>query len=97
MSMVSELLPAGSIVLLKGGYKKTMIIGLLQVADDRPGEVYDYIGVPYPEGYMGADHVYAFQHEDINDIIFQGYTSPERDDFVKMAETILEKAEEQLK
>lgn len=97
MSIIKELLPAGSVVLLKGGIKKTLIIGMFQIVEDHPGEVYDYIGVPYPEGYMGANNVYVFQHEDINDIIFKGYTNPERDDFISMAELIIEKAEEQLK
>lgn len=97
MSKIRELLPAGSVVLLKGGYKKTMIIGMLQVNTEQPGDVYDYIGVPYPEGYMGADNVYVFQHEDINDIIFLGYSNPEREELISMAEVIMEKAEEQLK
>lgn len=96
MNIMKELLPAGSVVLLKGGSKKTMIIGVLQVMNDNPEEVYDYIGVPYPEGYIGAENVYAFQHDDINDVIFKGYQNPERDEFVELAEIIMKKAEEQL-
>lgn len=96
MNIVKDLLPAGSVVLLKGGSKKTMIIGVLQVMNDKPGEVYDYIGVPYPEGYIGAENVYAFQHEDINDVVFTGYQNPERNEFVELAEIIMKKAEEQL-
>lgn len=51
---MKDLLPVGSIVLLKGGVKKTVIIGVLQVSEENPEEMYDYIGVPYPEGYLGG-------------------------------------------
>ena len=68
MQQVGELLPVGSIVLLKGGTKKTMIMGVLQTDEEHPETVYDYMGIPYPEGYMGEESVYLFQHENINDI-----------------------------
>lgn len=63
MQQVGELLPVGSIVLLKGGTKKTMIMGVLQTDEEHPETVYDYMGIPYPEGYMGEESVYLFQHE----------------------------------
>ena len=49
MQQVGELLPVGSIVLLKGGTKKTMIMGVLQTDEEHPETVYDYMGIPYPE------------------------------------------------
>ena len=55
---MKDLLPVGSIVLLKGGVKKTVIIGVLQVSEENPEEMYDYIGVPYPEGYLGEDNAF---------------------------------------
>lgn len=97
MDMIKDLLPAGSVVLLKGGVKKTLIIGVLQIKEDTPGEVYDYIGVPYPEGYMGMDNVYLFQRENINDVIFRGYENPERDEFFELMDVVMQKAQEQLK
>lgn len=36
MQQVGELLPVGSIVLLKGGTKKTMIMGVLQTDEEHP-------------------------------------------------------------
>ena len=97
MNIVKNLLPAGSIVLLKGGVKKSLIIGILQINEDEPDSVYDYIGVPYPEGYLGMDNTYLFQHEDINDVIFRGYDNPEREEFMDLMEIVMEKAQEQLK
>ena len=48
--MFKELLPIGSVVLLKGGIKKIMITGIKPVSkDDEDGteQEYDYIGVIY--------------------------------------------------
>ena len=87
---MKDLLPVGSIVLLKEATKKLMIIGILQV---KPSEekIYDYLGVPYPEGYVGADNNFLFNHSDINDVIFSGYTNPERDIFINALEVIYNK------
>lgn len=79
---MKDLLPVGSVVLLKDATKKLMIIGILQVKPDEH-KVYDYLGVPYPEGYVGAENNFLFNHTDINDLIFKGYTNPERDIFIK--------------
>lgn len=97
MSMIRELLPVGSVVLLKGGVKKTLIIGVLQITEDNPGEVYDYIGVPYPEGYMGVESPYLFQNENINDVLFRGYENAEQKEFLELMDMVMEKAQEQLK
>ena len=67
MQQVGELLPVGSIVLLKGGTKKTMIMGVLQTDEEHPETVYDYMGIPYPEGYM---KVYIFFSMKISMISF---------------------------
>lgn len=70
MENVKDLLPIGSVVLLKDGDKRLMIYGVLQVADEDEGhdgevpEEYDYIGVLYPEGNIGGDHQYLFYHKD---------------------------------
>lgn len=96
MEKIKELLPIGSVVLMRGGTKKIMIIGILQVSEEEKDEVYDYIGVPYPEGYMGADNVFLFQHENINDVIFKGYDNPERQEFIKLMDEVLEKTREQV-
>ena len=66
--MFKKLLPIGSIVLLKGGVKKLMVIGLKPVKQEEPDVVYDYIGVMYPEGFMGAETMFLFNH-DVNSSI----------------------------
>lgn len=87
---MKDLLPVGSVVLLKDATKKLAIIGILQVNSEQ-NRIYDYLGVPYPEGFIGADTNFLFNHEDINDVIFTGYTNPERESFMKVVELLYEK------
>ena len=82
-----NLLPIGSVVLLKDATKKLMIIGIMQVKESE-NKTYDYLAVPYPEGYLGQDTNFLFDHEDINDIIFLGYANPERESFIKAMDII---------
>lgn len=80
-----KLLPIGSVVLLKSGRKKLVVMGILQVKVDPDGTVagYDYLGVPYPEGYVGLKSGLLFNHADIQETIFTGYQSAEREMFVE--------------
>lgn len=89
--MFKKLLPIGSVVLLKGGTKKLMIIGVKPVTAEKPNEIYDYIGVLYPEGFLSNEYNFLFNHDDINDIIFTGYNNPERENFIKVMEEAYEK------
>ena len=55
---LKDLLPVGSVVRLKNAVRKAVIMGYMQQVNpkDSPGqkpEVYDYMAVPYPEGYLG--------------------------------------------
>lgn len=79
---VKELLPIGSVVLLKGGKKRLMIYGIKQI--DNATEIeYDYISVLYPEGNMGEAGQYLFNHEDIEQVYFKGYEEEEREEFLE--------------
>lgn len=91
--MLKDLLPLGSIVILKGGLRKLMIIGIKIAPEEEPKKFYDYIGVLYPEGFIGDEGHFLFNHSDINDIIFTGYSNPEREDFLDFLETNLNNQE----
>ena len=68
-----EYLPLGSIVLLKGGTKKVMIIARgLEVKLEGKITFLDYGGVQYPEGLIGDELAY-FNHDGIRKVIFKGY------------------------
>ena len=91
--MINELLPIGSIVLLKGGIRKLMITGIKTVVKEEPDTIYDYIGVLYPEGFIGDEGNFLFNNEDINDVIFKGYTNPEREYFMAFLDQKLSEIE----
>lgn len=85
--MIKNLLPIGSVIMLKGGVKKLMITGIKVSTEEEPEKYYDYIGVFYPEGYIGAQSCFLFNHDDINDVIFKGYNNPEREEFIKFIDS----------
>ena len=83
---IKDLLPIGSIVILKDGEQPLMIYGIMQSDGEwglfkKPKE-YDYVSVPYPQGNLGPGMIYLFNHEDIQEIIFRGYEDEERDKFL---------------
>lgn len=92
--MFKDLLPIGSVIMLKGGLKKLMITGMKVSTEDQPENFYDYIGVLYPEGYIGARSCFLFNHEDINDVVFTGYNNPERESFIESMDEVLKKETE---
>jgi hypothetical protein len=73
---MKDLLPIGSIVLLNGGDKRLMIIGVVQINPDDNIE-YDYLSCLYPEGFAGPEYMFLFNHEDIEQVIFEGFTDDE--------------------
>lgn len=81
---IKDLLPIGSIVLLKGATKKMMIFGIKQMDEKNPEMEYDYSGVPYPEGNIGTAAQYLFNHSDIEVEVFKGYEDEERAEFIEI-------------
>lgn len=79
---IAELLPIGTIVLLKEGEKRLMINGIKQTNANGDGKEYDYLGILYPEGHIGDEFQYLFNHEDISEVIFRGYEDDERNEFI---------------
>lgn len=82
-------LPLGSIVLLNGSDKRMQIIGQLQ-ADARTHDLYDYVAVPFPEGYVDDETLAMFQHEDIRLICAVGHLDDGTWDFLKARQQLRE-------
>ncbi len=80
--MIRDLLPIGSVVMLKNAEKPLMIYGIKQLDTDNAEVEYDYIGVLYPEGNIGSDFQYLFNHADIEQVLFKGYVSDEWTQFL---------------
>lgn len=87
---VRELLPIGSVVILKEAKKKVMVFGVKQ-GDKATGKEYDYIGVVYPEGTMGDGTQFFFNHEAIDKVFFRGFEDDERAAFIDKLEDYYDK------
>ncbi len=79
---IKELLPIGSVIWLKEAEKPLMIFGVKQ-SNMETNEEYDYIGVLYPEGNMGTDSQFLFQHKDIDRVEFRGFEDERREEFIQ--------------
>ena len=79
---IKDLLPIGSIVLLKDGEKRLMINGIMQSDASGNGQEYDYLGILYPEGHIGDQFQYLFNHEDVVKVHFRGFEDIERQEFI---------------
>lgn len=73
---LQQILPIGTVVTLKGGNKKVMIIGRAQ-QDVKTGNMFDYSSCYYPEGYLSGEDIFLFQQEDINRVFYVGLQEDE--------------------
>ncbi len=87
--MLEGLLPVGTVALLKNSTKKVMIIGVCQLAASDPSKVWDYVGCPFPEGFLGPDKTYLFNNEQIERIFAVGYQDEEQFAFKVKADAAL--------
>lgn len=68
---MKDLLPLGSVVTLKKGTKRLMIVGRLQNQVGK-NKVYDYSAVLWPDGVVRSDGFYLFNQEDIDILYYIG-------------------------
>lgn len=87
---MKDLLPIGSIVVLKKGTKKLMIIGRLQ-QNVKTRKLYDYAGCLWPEGYMGKEHNYVFNNDDIDCLYYLGMQDIEEFNFRSKLDEMMKK------
>lgn len=68
-----DYIPLGSVVLLRGGIQKVIIIAR-GINTKQGGETvfFDYGAVLYPEGLTG-DRMAYFNHDAISQVVFRGY------------------------
>lgn len=80
---MKKYLPLGSIVLLKGGMQKILIISrALKVRNGDKEYFFDYGGVLYPEGLVGDQMAY-FNEDKISKIVFEGYSDIDNENMVE--------------
>ena len=71
---MKNLLPNGSVVVLKDSNRKIMIYSRLQKLEkDDQNRVFDYGACLYPEGLLNSNETILFNHEQIEYVLFIGY------------------------
>lgn len=81
------MLEIGSIVYLKHGSRKIMILNRGPVIKDKM--FFDYSGCTYPVGLV-LDEVFYFNEENIDKVVFRGYHDPEEERFIELYNKWLE-------
>lgn len=74
--MEKNFLPIGSVITMQGAKRKLMIIGT-GVRDKETNKTYDYVAVPYPQGYLGAEAMFLCNQEDVATLDYLGYVNAE--------------------
>ena len=76
-----ESYPIGTVVMLRGGKKRLMIIGFDPLNEERTNKAYDYIGCLFPEGILATDKIAMFNHDQIEKVYHQGLLDEEEKEF----------------
>ena len=80
------ILPIGSVVYLKEGNQKIMILNRGAVVEQDDTQVYfDYTGALYPEG-LNPEQVYYFNREDIDEVIWEGHSDSDEKRYMELYE-----------
>ena len=78
---MDKLLPIGTIVLLKGGTKRVLLVGYLPQEVNSP-KVYDYSGVPFPEGLIDSRKILLINHDQIEKVCHESIEDEEATEFI---------------
>ena len=91
------MLPIGSIVYLKEGKSKLMILNRGPIIE-KEGEkrLFDYAGCFYPQGLV-PENVFYFNHENIDEVVYEGFIDEEEERFEKLYQNWLEKNKDTIK
>ena len=81
--MFEKVLPIGTIVLLKGGNKRVMIIGHCKYNGSDRSKIYDYAG------YTRPNQTALFDHDQIDVVFSLGYRNGKQYEFQKKLEKAL--------
>ena len=92
--MKERFLPIGTVLLLKGGKKEVMITSYcifptnIQIKDGKEvhpdKKLYEYGGCIYPEGILDSNMAFAFNHDQIEKIVYLGYESDKQKELSKI-------------
>ncbi len=69
--MDRDILPLGSVITLKKGQQRLMIVGRFQ-EERSSGQLFEYSAVLWPVGMISSNQVYLFNGDDIDRVYFLG-------------------------
>ena len=72
--------PVGSVVRLNGGERNVIIIGYTPIEAGKT-EMWDYLGGMWPTGVITSDRNLLFNRDQIEEVIFEGFTNEVELDF----------------
>lgn len=93
--MKEKFLPIGTVVTLKGGTVKLMIVGFCAISEEHPGVMFDYSALPYPVGEIVEGGRGLFNHNQIETIEHMGLESPEDEEYKEQIKAVLQIGEEE--
>ncbi|WP_208423195.1 DUF4176 domain-containing protein [Latilactobacillus fragifolii] len=75
------MLPIGSIIYLKEGSRKIMILNRGPVIEENNENIFfDYSGCSYPLG-LNIDEIFYFNEENVDKILFEGFSDEDEERF----------------
>lgn len=86
---ITGILPIGSVLMLKNSTHRVMITGYAQRKLDGSERVFDYAGCAFPEGVIGPDQTFLFNHDQIDTLYSLGYVDGESQVFMAKVEDLL--------
>ena len=86
---MNNFLPIGTIVLLKDSTKKILIVGYLP-QEGKITRVFDYSGVPFPEGLIDSKKILLFDHKQIEKICHNSLIDVEVLDIINKVKKVKE-------
>lgn len=92
--MFEKTLPIGSVVKLQNATQRIMILGYCQYMMGDMTKIYDYIGCPYPQGFVSPDKMLLFDHDKIAQIYALGFQDDVQIDFRDKLKVAIQKNEE---
>lgn len=94
---MENILPIGSIVYLKEGSQKLMVLNRgITIEQDGESVLFDYSAAMYPMG-MNPEQLFYFNQEDVNRVVFQGYSDIDEERFVQLYQNWLIENESTIK
>ncbi|PLT30783.1 DUF4176 domain-containing protein [Peribacillus deserti] len=72
----TELLPIGSVLLVKQIKQPVMVYGRKQKQNNSE-TIWDYVACPYPHGHISSEYNIFFNHDQIHQLMFKGLETTE--------------------